>query len=396
MDSLKNKVLDLANHFFPKVVEQRRHLHQFPELSFIEFKTSKYITEQLDLLQIPYQTGYVKTGIVALIEGKNPSKKTFAIRGDMDALPIKENTGLDFASKNDGVMHACGHDVHTSCVLGAAAILNTLKDQFEGTVKLIFQPGEEVLPGGASMMIEEGALMNPKPNAIIGQHVYPQFKSGTVGFRKGMYMASTDEIHLKINGKGGHAAEPHLIVNPILIASEVILEIQKINDLGKEKDIPTIVSIGYVEGLGATNIVPDHVTIQGTFRTLNESWRKEVHLLIENTCKKIANKYHGHIHVDIRNGYPYLENNPELTERVQQYAVELLGAENVKELDLRMGGEDFSYYTHHVPGCFYRLGTSHPNQPSSGLHTATFMVDENALKTGISLLSWVALQELNQ
>ncbi|UTW67253.1 amidohydrolase [bacterium SCSIO 12643] len=394
MDSLKNKVLELAEIFFPQVVTQRRHLHQYPELSFEEFETSKYITQQLDLIEIPYETGYVKTGIVALIKGKNPNKKTFALRGDMDALPIHENTGLDFASKNKGVMHACGHDVHTSCVLGAAAILNSLKDQFEGTIKLIFQPGEEVLPGGASLMIKEGALENPKPAGIVGQHVYPQFKSGTVGFRKGMYMASTDEIHLIVKGKGGHAAEPHLITNPILMASEIILEVQKINALGKEKNIPTIVSIGFVEGLGATNIVPDQVYIQGTFRTLNEEWRKEVHQKIRNICSDISSKYQGDVDTDIRNGYPYLENNPELTERVQNYAIELLGSENVRQLDLRMGGEDFSYYTHHIPGCFYRLGTSYPDQPSTGLHTSTFMVDEKALKTGISLLSWIALQEL--
>lgn len=395
MNPLKNKVLELAESFFPQVVAQRRHLHQYPELSFEEFETSKFIAKQLDLMDIPYETGYVKTGIVALIKGKNPDKKTFALRGDIDALPIHEKTGLDFASKNKGVMHACGHDVHTSCVLGAAAILNSLKDQFEGTIKLIFQPGEEVLPGGASLMIEEGALENPKPDGIVGQHVYPQFKSGTVGFRKGMYMASTDEIHLTVKGKGGHAAEPHLITNPILMASEIILEVQKINALGKEKNIPTIVSIGFVEGLGATNIVPDQVYIQGTFRTLNEEWRKEVHQIIRNICSDISSKYQGDVDADIRNGYPYLENNPELTERVQNYAIELLGSENVKELDLRMGGEDFSYYTHHIPGCFYRLGTSSPDQPSSGLHTATFMVDEKALKTGISLLSWIALQELN-
>tara|TARA_R110002050_G_scaffold263065_1_gene403458 strand:+ start:18213 stop:19406 length:1194 start_codon:yes stop_codon:yes gene_type:complete len=392
----KQTILALAESVFPNVVAQRRHLHAHPELSFKEFKTSDYIASQLDELGIPYQRNFVKTGIVAHIEGVNPSKKVFAIRGDMDALPITEKTGLDFASKNVGVMHACGHDVHTSSVLGAAAILNQIKDQFEGTIKLIFQPGEEVLPGGASLMIDEGALENPKAQAIIGQHVYPQFESGTVGFRPGMYMASCDEIHLHVNGKGGHAAEPHLITNPILIASKIMLELYKINDLGREKNVPTIVSIGFVEGLGATNVVPDQVYIQGTFRTLNEEWRAEVHENIARICNTIATEMGGSVDVDVRKGYPYLENDVELTNRSKQYAIDLLGVENVKDLDLRMGGEDFSYYTHHIPGCFYRLGTSEPGKPSSGLHTSTFKVDESALKTGMSLLSWIALQELKR
>jgi len=396
MADLKSKVLELADSLFPKVVQQRRHIHAHPELSFKEYKTSDYIASQLDELGIPYKRGYVETGIVAHIQGKNPDSKTFAIRGDMDALPILENTGLKFASKNKGIMHACGHDVHTSSVLGAAAILNSLRDEFEGTIKLIFQPGEEVLPGGASLMIKEGALENPKAEAIIGQHVYPQFKAGTVGFRSGMYMASTDEIHLHVNGVGGHAAEPHRITNPILIASKIILELQKINDIGKEKNIPTIVSIGFVEGLGATNVVPDQVYIQGTFRTLNEEWRKIVHKMIVDVCESTAKEMGGNVDVEVRNGYPYLENDVELTERARKYAIDLLGNENVKDLDLRMGGEDFSYYTHHIPGCFYRLGTSQPRNPSTGVHTSTFVVDESALKVGMSLLSWIALQELKQ
>ena len=389
-----DKIRLLAESHFPKVRTQRRHLHQNPELSFKEFKTSKFITEQLDQLNIPYKTGYVETGIVAHIEGVNPSKKTFALRGDMDALPILEKTNLSFSSINTGVMHACGHDVHTSCVLGAAAILNELKDQFEGTVKLIFQPGEEVLPGGASLMIKEGALENPQATGIVGQHVYPQFEAGTVGFRKGMYMASCDEIHLHINGKGGHAAEPDRITNPIIIASKIILKLNELNDLGKKENIPTIISIGFVEGLGATNIVPDQVYIQGTFRTMNEEWRAKIHVMINHICKSIAQEMDASVDVNVMKGYPYLENDIELTERTKNYAIELLGKENVLDLDLRMGGEDFSYYTQEIPGCFYRLGTSEPGNPSTGLHTATFTVDETALKTGMSLLSWVALQEL--
>lgn len=389
-------IMKLSETLFPKVVGQRRHIHQHPELSFQEFETSKFITQQLDELNIPYTTGYVKTGIVAHIEGSNPTKKTFALRGDMDALPILEKTNLPFASKNTGIMHACGHDVHTSCLLGAAAILQELKNEFEGTIKLIFQPGEEVLPGGASLMIKEGALKNPNASGIIGQHVYPQMEAGTVGFRKGMYMASCDEIHLHINGKGGHAAEPDRIKNPIIAASALILKIDELNQLGQEKGIPTILSIGFVEGLGATNVVPDQVYIQGTFRTMDEEWRAAIHQKIHEICTFIENKYGVHIDENVMKGYPFLKNDIELTERAQSYAIDLLGKENVIELDLRMGGEDFSYYTQEIPGCFYRLGTSQPGSPSTGLHTATFTVDENALKTGMALLSWIALQELKQ
>lgn len=394
MAHLKNKVRQLANELFAKTVKQRRHLHAHPELSFKEFETSNYIASQLDELGIPYQRDYVETGIVALIKGKNPDSACFALRGDMDALPIQEDTGLYFSSTNKGVMHACGHDVHTSCVLGAAGILHELKDEFEGTIKLIFQPGEEVLPGGASLMIEEGALELPRPLGIVGQHVYPHFEAGVVGFREGTYMASTDEVHIHVNGVGGHAAEPHLTVNPIIYASKLILELQQINEIGKSKNIPTILSIGFVEGLGATNVIPNQVYIQGTFRTLNEEWRAEVHQRINDICNEVVKDSGATVDVDVRNGYPYLENDVELTRRSKQYAIDLLGPENVKDLDLRMAGEDFAYYTHHIPGCFYRLGTSEPGNPSSSVHTSTFLVDENAIKTGISLLSWIALQEL--
>lgn len=390
------KIHELAAQLLPKVTEQRRHLHAHPELSFQEFHTSDYIAKQLDELGIPYTKGYVKTGIVALIEGKNPHNKVFAIRGDMDALPITEKTGLPFSSTNPGVMHACGHDVHTSCVLGAAALLNSLKSEFEGTIQLIFQPGEEVLPGGASLMIAEGALNSPVPDAIIGQHVFPQMDAGKVGFRPGMYMASTDEIHIDVIGKGGHAAEPDRIVNPLVIASKIILELYKINELGREKGIPTIVSVGYIQGLGATNVVPDMVALKGTFRTLNEEWRTEVLEMMEKISTQIASEMGGKVDMDLRKGYPYLENDVDLTLRAKQYAIELLGPENVLDLDLRMGGEDFSYYTQIMPGCFFRLGTSTPGNPSSGLHTPTFTVDESALKVGMSVLSWIALQELNR
>lgn len=388
------RVIELAEKYFPQVITQRRYLHQHPELSFQEFNTSTYIAQQLDDIGVPYKKGYVKTGIVAHIKGRNPTKSTFALRGDMDALPIDEKTNLPYASIHTGIMHACGHDVHTSCLLGAAAILNELKNQFEGTVKLIFQPGEEVLPGGASLMIKEGALLDPKPDAIVAQHVYPQFEVGTVGFRPGIYMAACDEIHIHIHAKGGHAAEINRIVNPILIATQVITELNAINTLGEKKNQPTVISIGFIEGLGATNIVPDKVEIKGTIRTLDEKWRSEIHQQVHQICERHSKNANAQVELHLIKGYPHLENNVELTHRVKKYAIDLLGANCVKDLDIRMGGEDFSYYTQEMPGCFYRLGTHPKGKPTSGLHTNTFTIDENALKTGISLLSWITLQEL--
>jgi len=390
--NLIDKIKKIASDSFQEIVEIRRYIHQNPELSFQEFETSKYIQSVLDKYGIEHQTGFVKTGIVALIKGKNPDKKVIALRADMDALPILEENNVDYKSKNKGVMHACGHDVHSSSLLGVAKILNELKDEFEGTIKLIFQPGEEKLPGGASLMIDEGVLENPVPTKIIGQHVFPDLPCGKVGMRGGMYMASADEIHVTVTGKGGHAALPHKFIDPILISSSIITSLQQIVSRHAKPDVPTVLSFGKInsEG-GATNIIPDVVKIEGTFRTMDEEWREKASKLMKNMAETIAEAMGGKCDFEVRKGYPFLKNDIETTENTKQLAIEYLGKENVVDLDLRMTGEDFAYFTQKMPGCFYRLGTG----KSTGLHTSTFNVDEKSLEIGMGLMSWVAINSLN-
>jgi len=375
------------------VLENRRWLHQHPELSFEEVHTSKYIQKKLTELGIEFTSGIVKTGIVGIIKGKNPESKVIALRADMDALPILEENNIDFKSINEGVMHACGHDVHSASLLGVAAVLSKLTNDFEGSIKLIFQPGEEKLPGGASLMIKEGVLENPSPSAILGQHVFPDLPAGKVGFRPGMYMASCDELYLTVKGKGGHAALPHKFTDTVLIACEIISSLQTIVSRHAKPDIPSVLSFGKINTTGgATNIIPDEVKIEGTFRTMNEEWRTEAHQKMIALAQGIAQSMGGTCEFEVRKGYPFLKNNEETTRIAKQAAIAYLGKENVVDLDLRMTGEDFSYYTQSMKGCFYRLGTGE----SSGLHTSTFNVDESSLELGVGLMSWIAINMLNE
>ena len=375
------------------VLENRRWLHQHPELSFEEVHTSKYIQKKLTELGIEFTSGIVKTGIVGIIKGKNPESKVIALRADMDALPILEENNIDFKSINEGVMHACGHDVHSASLLGVAAVLSKLTNDFEGSIKLIFQPGEEKLPGGASLMIKEGVLENPSPSAILGQHVFPDLPAGKVGFRPGMYMASCDELYVTVKGKGGHAALPHKFTDTVLIACEIISSLQTIVSRHAKPDIPSVLSFGKINTTGgATNIIPDEVKIEGTFRTMNEEWRTEAHQKMIALAQGIAQSMGGTCEFEVRKGYPFLKNNEETTRIAKQAAIVYLGKENVVDLDLRMTGEDFSYYTQSMKGCFYRLGTGE----SSGLHTSTFNVDESSLELGVGLMSWIAINMLNE
>src|SRR5262249_26110367 len=276
MSSLvKEKIQAAAKEFLPEITSVRRHLHAHPELSFKEHKTVEYVSSQLTSFGITNQKRAAQTGLVALLEGKNPGKKTIALRADMDALPIQETNDVEYRSKNSGVMHACGHDVHTSSLLGAAKILSRLKNDFEGSVKFIFQPGEEKLPGGASLMIKEGVLKNPSPKSILGQHVLPQLQTGKVGFRSGIYMASSDELYVTVKGKGGHGAMPHLNIDPVLIASHIIVALQQVVSRMASPIIPSALSFGKVIANGANNVIPDEVFMEGTFRTFDESWREE-------------------------------------------------------------------------------------------------------------------------
>lgn len=368
----------------------------YPELSFKEEKTSEYVSGILKSFGIKHQTGIVKTGIVAIIEGKNPQKKTLLLRADLDALPIAEQNNCEYTSKHKGVMHACGHDVHTASLLGAAAILNGLREEFEGTVKMIFQPGEEVLPGGASLMIREGVLQNPTVDVAIAQHVHPSMESGKVGFRSGMYMASTDEIYLTVTGKGGHAAMPAEYNNPLLIASEILLELKKKFPNDGKGDIPTVLAFGKIEGKGATNVIPEKVELEGTFRTMNEEWRRNAHALIREIVNEVCKKNNGTAELRIEIGYPFLVNDPQITESCRKAAIEYLGNENVEELPLRMTAEDFAFFSQKLPVCFYRLGTGNKKKGIvSGVHTSTFDIDEEALKIGSGLMAYIAFKELS-
>ncbi len=395
MSISKSEVNNLAKEYHQEIISVRRHIHENPELSFHEFQTSAFIKDKLKSYGIPFKHGYVKTGIIGKIEGTDPSKKVIALRADIDALPIQEENDVPYKSKNKQVMHACGHDVHTASLLGTAKILNTLRNKFEGTVLLIFQPAEEKLPGGAKLMMEEGALSDPVPELIIGQHVMPNMKAGKVGFRSGMYMASADEIYLTIKGKGGHAAMPHQITDSVLITSHIIVALQQIASRFAPAKIPTVLSFGKIIANGATNVIPSQVDVEGTFRTMNEKWREEAHQLINDICKSTAKSMRGECEVEIKKGYPFLVNNEKITEKAINSAKSFLGDNNVEQLDLRMTAEDFAYYSQQYPTTFYRLGImDEAEKLRFPLHSSKFNVDEKCLETGMATMSWLALSML--
>jgi amidohydrolase len=393
-----SRVKELSQQYHEEVQAMRQHLHKHPELSFEEYNTQKYVLTQLAAMGITQVMPLAGTGVIALIEGKNPASRTVALRGDMDALPIRELNQVPYRSVNEGVMHACGHDVHTSCLLGAAKILNQLKEEFEGTVKLVFQPGEEKLPGGASIMIREGALENPKVESMVGQHVMPMLPVGSVGFRSGLYMASTDEIYVTVKGKGGgHGAMPHLNVDPVLITAHMITALQQVVSRMGNPSTPCVLSFGKVIANGATNVIPDEVKLEGTFRTMDETWRAEAHQKMVKLAEGIAESMGGSCVFDIQKGYPFLQNDPEVTERAKQAAITYLGEDKVVDLDIWMAAEDFAFYSQQVPATFYRLGVRNEARGiTSSVHTPTFDIDEEALKTGMGLMAWIALGELGR
>ncbi|WP_422361355.1 M20 metallopeptidase family protein [Reichenbachiella sp.] len=394
--TLLDKIKTLSASLHKETIANRHHIHANPELSFQETETAKYVITQLEGFGVKIKSGIAGNGIEAIIEGKNPAKKVIALRADMDALPIVEDSDKPYKSKNEGVMHACGHDVHTSSLLTTVNILNQVKDDFEGTIKFIFQPGEELFPGGASLMIKEGILENPKPNAIIGQHVMPLVPVGKVGFRKGMYMASADELYVTVTGKGGHGALPEHNVDSVVIASHIIIALQQVVSRMAAPKIPSVLSFGKVQAMGATNVIPNEVKIEGTFRTLDEEWRKEAHIKMKKMAEGMAESMGGSCDFNIQVGYPFLKNDPELTERARQAAIAYMGKENVVDLDIWMAAEDFSYYSQEVDACFYRLGTRNEAKGIvSGVHTPTFDIDEDALSHGPGLMAWLAINELN-
>jgi amidohydrolase len=395
MSQLQEKIKLLAKEQSAQVIAHRQHLHSNPELSFEEFKTAQYVAQELRAIGLTPQEGFAGTGVVAIIEGRNPESRIVGLRADMDALPIHEANDVPYKSKFPGIMHACGHDVHTSSLLGTARILNQLKDEFDGTVKLVFQPAEEKAPGGASLMIKDGVLENPRPASMVGQHVAPNIPVGKIGFREGMYMASTDELYLTVNGKGGHAAAPHQLVDPVLMASHIIVALQQIISRNRNPANPAVLSFGRFSADGVTNVIPDEVTIQGTWRCMDEVWREEGLNKMRKLAEGIAESMGGSCIFEIVKGYPFLKNHPELTRRVRTAATQYMGAENIVDLDLWMAGEDFAFYSQVVDSCFYRLGTRNEARGIiSGVHTPTFDIDESALEISTGLMSWLAISEL--
>ena len=389
MSTLKKKIQTLAQSYLPAFTEVRRHLHAHPELSYVEFETSAFIQENLKTMGIPFVV-MAKTGVIGLIEGKNPGKKVIALRGDIDALPIQEANEVPYKSTVDGVMHACGHDVHTTCLLGAAKILHELRNEWEGTIKLIFQPGEERNPGGASLLIKEGVLENPKPAAIFGLHVHPQLEVGKLSFRGGQVMASADEIFITIKGKGGHAAAPHLTTDVILIASHVIVALQQVISRNNNPLSPSVLSICSIQGGYTTNVIPHEVKLMGTFRAVDEEWRRKAHELIRNMATAIVHGMGGDLDIIIDIGYPSVFNHEILNSTARSLAEEYVGTENVETTELRMGAEDFGFYSQKIPGCFYRLGVGNTLKGiGSGVHTPTFNVDESAIAIGMGMMAWL-------
>ena len=395
MNIVKQRILQHCRINHSEVVAMRRYLHMNPELAFKENNTADFICRKLDEYGIPYQRNIAKTGVVGLITGQRKDK-VIALRADMDALPITEVNDVPYKSKNEGVMHACGHDAHTAILLGAAKILNEMRDHLDGTVKLIFQPSEEAFPGGAKMMIDEGVLQNPDVSHVIGEHVLPTLDSGKVGFRAGMYMASTDEIYLTVKGRGGHAATPDLNVDPVLIASHIVVALQQVVSRNAPPWIPSVLSFGRIIGEGRTNVIPNVVTLDGTFRTFNEEWRKEAHEHIKRIAAGTAKAMGGECEVRIAHGYPFVVNDSSLTERLKRYAKEYLGERKVVDLDMRMTAEDFAYYSHAVPSVFYRLGTKTRGKPVTNLHTPDFDIDEDALYKGMGLMAHIAYRQLEE
>ncbi|MEM7372011.1 MAG: M20 family metallopeptidase [Bacteroidota bacterium] len=396
--NLKDTIQHLAQEVYESTLDLRHHIHAHPELSFKEKQTAQFISQELEDLGIPHQKDIGGHGVIGLIEGtkveENPSQKVVALRADMDALPIQEDSNKPYRSTRAGVMHACGHDVHTSSLLGTARILSQIRAQFSGTIKLLFQPAEERLPGGASLMIKDGAMNNPQVDAIFGQHVMPFYDTGKIGVRPGMYMASADEIFMTVVGKGGHAAQPHTFIDPITMAAQILVALQQVVSRSDPR-IPSILSFGKVIAEGATNIIPTEVHIEGTFRTMNETWRSQAHRKIKDIAQSIAKGLGGSVDIDIKKGYPVLHNNEELTLRARKNIAEYMGEEQIIDMDLWMASEDFSFYTHEVPGCFYRLGTRNEAKGIvHGVHTPRFDIDEDAMKHSTGLMAWLAVQEL--
>ena len=387
------QIQELSKKIFDKVNAYREHLHSNPELSYKEYNTAKFVSEKLADIGIE-STSIGGTGVMALISGEQhgDNDKCIALRADLDALPIQEENEVSYKSKNDGVMHACGHDVHTSILLGAAEILYHFRNQLPVPVKLIFQPGEEQNPGGATYIIKDGGLENPKVLKMIALHVFPDLEYGHFGFREGLYMASCDELHLEIQGLGGHGALPERTINPLFMGAEFILKAKQYIDENTPENVPSVINFGHFDAKGATNVVPEKAFIKGTFRTMDENWRATAKEGLQRISNEISLKYKGQIHLNISDGYPFLKNDVELTREIHKLTELNFGEEYVHDLPLRMTAEDFSFYSQLVPVCFFRLGVRNNEKGIvNGLHHAKFDIDKRSIQKGMTLLSLIAL-----
>jgi len=368
-----------------------RHLHAHPELSFEEYETGAFVCRQLEIMQIPYRSGIAGTGILARIEVRNPEKRCIALRADMDALPVCENVNIAWKSKNENVMHACGHDAHTACLLGAAAVLNQIRNDFEGPILLVFQPGEEKAPGGARLMLEAGIFNDYKPELIIAQHVSVDFPTGTMAFLPGKIMASADEVHVKVQGKGGHGALPHLVNDTVLATAQTLVSLQQVKSRLCHPLTPMVLTFGKLIAGGAQNIIPHEVQLSGTFRTFDEEWRHEALAHIRRIITETTAAYGCTADIDIPHGYPCVVNDVEITQKARSFAEEWVGKDNTLTLEPRMTSEDFAFFSQKYPATFYRFGVKGEiNADSGGLHSATFRIDEEALQTGAGGMAWLA------
>lgn len=399
---MRERIQQLNEEFFERIVAIRRTLHQNPELAYAERNTAKLVANALEPLGFDIHTGVAKTGVVATLRGGKPGP-ALALRADMDALPIQEENAfdLDFASRNDGVMHACGHDAHTASLLGTASILHRLREELPGSVRFLFQPSEEKLPGGALPMIQEGALgeaFGPAPRAIFGQHVHPGLDAGKIGVRAGRYMASSDEIYITIEGKGGHAAAPHLLdADPVLAAAHTLLALQSVTSRHCPPDTPSVLSIGRFLAEGATNVIPGQVLLEGSFRSLDETWRFQAHDHIRRIAEKTAEAHGARVRVEIEAGYPVLSNDPASAQFVRDVAVDYVGEEHVVDLDLWYASEDFAWFLRETPGAFYRFGTRNEAKGIvHGLHTPRFAIDEEALRVAPGFMAYLTMEYLTR
>jgi len=385
----------LSVELYEEIRAVRQHIHKHPELSFQEKKTSLFIQEKLKEAGIAYKANIVDTGIVGVIEGKSTDGRIVALRADMDALPVKEKNKLSYKSVHEGVMHACGHDVHMACLLGAARILNGLKSEFHGKIILVFQPGEEKYPGGGYLMLKEGLFGDDVPDVVLAQHVDPFIDAGKIGLRPGKYMASADEVYITIKGQGGHAAMPERVKNTVLAASKTIIELQQVKGKAPES-IPTVLSFGKVNANGATNILPDKVEIEGTFRTMDDVWREEAHQLIRQIVKNTVESEGLNAEVKISKGYPCLVNDLKVTEYAKLFGCDYLGNNNVQDVDIQMLAEDFAYFSRAYPALMYRLGVKDKNNEAKNLHSPDFEVKEEVIRTGMGLMAYLAMSFLNE